>query len=192
MSGAFVGDCRSNRERMLAGDWYIADDPDNAARARRAVQLAEQYRIASLEDEQAALPVLRELLGHLGEEATVKPPLFVDYGEHISIGARTFVNYNLTGLDVAPITIGDDCQIGPNVQLLTPIHPVEPQPRKNRWETARPITIGNNVWLGGGVIVCPGVTIGDDSVIGAGAIVTRDIPARVFAAGNPARIMREL
>jgi maltose O-acetyltransferase len=107
-----------------------------------------------------------------------------------AIGARTFVNYNLTALDVARITIGEDCQIGPNVQLLTPTHPVEPQPRRDKLEAALPIVIGNNVWLGGGAIVCPGVTIGDNAVIGAGAVVTKDVPANVVAVGNPARPVR--
>lgn len=192
MPNYFEGDPRTNRERMLAGDWYIADDPENARRAQRAVQLAERYRLAALEDEAAAVPILAELLGGLGEGAFIKPPLYVDYGDHLTVGARTFANYNLTALDVAPITIGEDCQIGPNVQLLTPVHPLEPQRRRDRLEAAKPITIGNNVWLGGGVIVCPGVTIGDDSVIGAGAIVTRDIPPGVLAVGNPARVVREL
>jgi maltose O-acetyltransferase len=116
----------------------------------------------------------------------------VDYGENLHVGARTFINFNLIALDVAPITIGEDCQIGPNVQLLTPSHPVEPQARRDKLESARPISIGDNVWLGGGVIVCPGVTIGDNSVIGAGSVVTRDIPANVVAAGNPARVLREI
>lgn len=186
----FAGDPRSNRERMLAGDHYIADDPESARRAQRAVRLANAYHQASVADESAARPLLVELVGFLGEGAFVKPPLFVDYGEHISIGARTFINYNLTALDVAAITIGEDCQIGPNVQLLTPTHPVEPQPRRDRLEAAAPITIGDNVWLGGGVIVCPGVSIGDNSVIGAGSVVTRDVPANVIAVGNPARVLR--
>ena len=118
--------------------------------------------------------------------------MYVDYGSSITIGAGTFVNYGLTALDVAPITIGADCQIGPNVQLLTPTHPVEPQPRRDKLEAAKPITIGDNVWLGGGVIVCPGVTIGDNTVVGAGAVVTRDLPANVVAGGNPARVIRQL
>lgn len=116
----------------------------------------------------------------------------MDYGENLHVGARTFVNYNLMALDVAEIRIGEDCQIGPNVQLLTPIHPVEPAPRRDKLEAARPITIGNNVWLGGGVIVCPGVTIGEDTVVGAGAVVTRDLPAGVVAVGNPARVVRSV
>jgi maltose O-acetyltransferase len=185
-------DNRSQRERMLAGDLYIADDPESGRRAQRAVQLMHAYHQASLGDPTTALPLLAELLGSLGEGAYVKPPLFVDYGEHLHIGARTFVNYNLTALDVAPITIGEDCQLGPGVQLLTPTHPVAPRPRRDKLEAALPITIGDNVWLGGGVIVCPGVSIGDNAVVGAGSVVTRDIPANVVAVGNPARVLRSI
>lgn len=192
MTDYFAGDLRSNRERMLAGDLYVADDPENARRAQRGVELAHAYHQASVSDPANALPLLAELLGTLGEGAYVKPPLYVDYGEHLHIGARTFVNYNLVALDVAPIVIGEDCQLGPNVQLLTPTHPVEPQPRRDKLEAARPITIGDNVWLGGGVIVCPGVSIGDNSVVGAGSVVTRDIGPNVVAVGNPARVLRSV
>ncbi|MER5993075.1 sugar O-acetyltransferase [Streptomyces viridosporus] len=188
----FADDPRTHLERMLAGDLYIADDPEIARRQRNAMRLAARYQAAYLEDPAEARTVLTELLASLGKDVEVRPPLYVDYGSNISIGARTFVNYNLTALDVARITIGEDCQFGPNVQLLTPTHPVEPQPRRDKLEAALPITIGDNVWLGGGVIVCPGVTIGDDSVIGAGAVVTKDIPAGVVAVGNPARPVRTL
>jgi len=188
----FAGDPRTNRERMLAGDDYIADDPESIALHLRGMRLADAYNRAVLDDLGTARPILEDLLGTLGDEAFVTPPLFVDYGENIHIGARTFVNYNLTALDVADIRIGDDCQIGPNVQLLTPTHPIDPQRRKDKLEAAQPITLGDNVWLGGGVIVCPGVTIGDNSVIGAGAVVTRDIPANVIAVGNPARVLRSI
>ncbi len=188
----FAGDPRTNRERMLAGDLYIADDPESGRIAQRAVELLEQYRLASIAGDPDAGRILADVLGQVGEDVVVKPPLYVDYGENIRVGARTFVNYNLTALDVAAITIGEDCQIGPNVQLLTPTHPIDPQPRRDKLEAAQPITLGDNVWLGGGVIVCPGVTIGDNSVIGAGSVVTRDIPANVVAVGNPARIIREL
>lgn len=192
MTDYFAGDPRSNRERMLAGDLYIADDPDNERLARRGLALADAYHRAEVAADPGARAILADLLGTLGEDAYVKPPLFVDYGEGIHIGARTFVNYNLTALDVASITIGQDCQIGPNVQLLTPTHPVEPQPRRDKLEAAQPIVIGDNVWLGGGVIVCPGVTIGENSVIGAGAVVTHDIPADVVAVGNPARVIKQI
>ncbi|MFE9646696.1 sugar O-acetyltransferase [Streptomyces sp. NPDC006365] len=186
----FADDPRTNLERMLAGDLYIADDPEIARRQQRAMQLAAHYQDAYIRDADGARPLLAGLLASVGRGVDVRPPLYVDYGSNITIGARTFVNYNLTALDVARITIGEDCQIGPNVQLLTPTHPVEPEPRRDKLEAARPITIGDNVWLGGGVIVCPGVTIGDNAVIGAGAVVTRDIPANVVAVGNPARPVR--
>ncbi|CAL9339121.1 Maltose O-acetyltransferase [Streptomyces sp. enrichment culture] len=188
----FADDPRSNLERMLAGDLYIADDPEIARRQQHAMRLAARYQAAYTEDAVAARPLLAELLGAVGADVEVRPPLYVDYGSNITIGARTFVNYNLTALDVAAITIGEDCQIGPNVQLLTPTHPLEPQPRRDKLEAARPITIGDNVWLGGGAIVLPGVTIGDNSVVGAGAVVTKDVPANVVVVGNPARPVREL
>ncbi|WP_316741343.1 sugar O-acetyltransferase [Streptomyces sp. MK7] len=188
----FAGDPRTNLERMLAGDLYIADDPEITRRQQRAVRLAARYQAAYAEDIDTARPLLAELLGALGDEAHVRPPLYVDYGSNITIGARTFVNCNLTALDVAAITMGEDCQIGPNVQLLTPTHPLEPRSRRDKLEAARPITIGDNVWIGGGVIVLPGVTVGDNSVIGAGAVVTKDIPANVVAVGNPARPVRTL
>jgi maltose O-acetyltransferase len=185
-------DTRSTRERMLAGDWYIADDPENARRAQRAVRLADEYQRVAVADETSAIPILAQLLGSLGEGAFIKPPIYVDYGEHVTVGPRTFANYNLVALDVAPITIGADCKIGPNVQLLTALHPIDPAARRARWEAAEPITIGDNVWLGGGVIVLPGVTIGDNTVVGAGAVVTRNLPPSVVAVGNPARIVREI
>lgn len=188
----FAGDSRSNHERMLAGDLYISDDPNIAREQQRALRLSAEYQAAYVQDSEQARPILVELLGALGEDAHIRPPLFVDYGTFITVGARTFVNYNLVALDVAPISIGDDCQIGPNVQLLTPTHPVEPQPRRDKLEAAKPISIGDNVWIGGGAIVLPGVTIGDNTVIGAGAVVSKDIPANVIAVGNPARVVRSI
>ncbi|PRX99082.1 sugar O-acetyltransferase [Allonocardiopsis opalescens] len=182
----------SQKERMLAGELYIADDPEIAADALRGALLCEAFNATSAADPAARRAALAELLGRLGEGAEVRPPLQVDYGAHISIGARTFVNFGAVMLDVAPITIGADVQIGPNVQLLTPTHPVEPEPRREKWEAARPITIGDNVWLGGGAIVCPGVSIGENTVVGAGAVVTRDLPANVVAVGNPARVTRQI
>jgi maltose O-acetyltransferase len=192
MRDYFEGDPRTNKERMLAGDLYIADDPDIWEAQKRAVRLSTQYFTAFAEDPDAAQAIIKELIGSFGEGAFIRPPIHVDYGTYISIGERTFANYGLVALDVAQITIGDDCQIGPNVQLLTPTHPVAPEPRRDKLEAAKPITIGDNVWLGGGVIVLAGVTIGDNSVIGAGAVVTKDIPANVVAVGNPARVVREL
>ena len=179
-------DHRSNREKMLAGDWYIACDPDNARISRRAAELCQD--LATSPQPEA---ILQELLGSCGSNVTLKPPLYVDYGENIHIGSHVFANFGLTALDVAEIHIGDHTQIGPHVQLLTPIHPLDSAQRRAGWEAARPIVIGANVWLGGG-IVCPGVTIGDNSVIGAGSVVTKDIPAHSLAVGNPARVIRQL
>ncbi len=192
MTDYFAGDPRTNRERMLAGDLYIADDPDNAKAFHRALKLQARYTAAYIEDPELARPVLAELLGSVGKNVDVRPPITVDYGSYITVGEGTFINSNLTALDVAAITIGRDCQIGPNVQLLTPTHPLEARPRRDKLEAAKPITIGDNVWLGGGAIVLPGVSIGENSVIGAGAVVTRDIPANVVAVGNPARVVKDL
>jgi maltose O-acetyltransferase len=185
-------DGRSQRERMLAGDPYLADDQELIRDRRRAAGLLQQLHASSPGDDAIRQRLLAELLGSIGEGAEILPPLHCDYGYHLHLGARTFVNVGLVALDVAPITIGDDVQIGPRVQLLTPTHPLEPQARRARWEAARPITIGDNVWLGGGVIVCPGVTVGADTVVGAGAVVTRELPAGVLALGVPARVVRAL
>jgi len=188
----FAGDNRTMQERMLAGDLYIADDPNLAADNARGMELADRYGRTWAGDRDGAKRILADLLGSLGEDTDIRPPLFVDYGKYIRIGARTFINFNFTALDVAPITIGDDVQIGPNVQLLTPTHPVEPGPRRDKLEAAQPITIGDNVWIGGGAIILPGVTVGENSVIGAGAVVTKDVPANAVAVGNPARVIRSI
>lgn len=185
-------DERSMKERMLAGDWYVADDAELLEAYRRAVDLTTAYNATTARDDERRRALLEELLGAVGEDTAIRPPLHVDYGTQIRIGARTFANFGLVALDVAEIVIGDDVQIGPNVQLLTPIHPLEAGPRRDKWEAAKPITIGDNVWLGGGVIVCPGVTIGADTVVGAGSVVTKDLPAGVLALGNPARVVRDL
>lgn len=191
-STPYVPDGRSMRERMLAGDMYIADDRDLARDSERALRLSHTLNTMDPTDGVAKRALLTELLGAFGEDSEIRPPFHCDYGYQTFVGARTFANFGLMVLDVATVTIGDDVQIGPNVQLLTPIHPVEPGPRRDKWEAAKPIVIGDNVWLGGGVIVCPGVTIGENTVVGAGAVVTRDLPAGVVAVGNPARVIRSL
>jgi maltose O-acetyltransferase len=185
-------DGRGQRDRMLAGEHYIADDPQLAADNLRALTLTRAFNTSDPADPQARLALLRELLGSLGEGTEVRPPLYCDYGYQTHIGARTFINVGCVLLDVATITIGDDAQVGPNVQFLTPTHPVGAEARRAKWEAAQPITVGDNVWLGGGVIVCPGVSIGENTVVGAGAVVVRDLPANVVAVGNPARVLRSL
>jgi maltose O-acetyltransferase len=187
-----IDDGRSQRERMLAGDLYIALDSELIEMATRAARLQDEYNRVTTGDEERGRAVLEELLGAVGEGTFIRPPFFCDYGSNIRIGAASFANFGLVALDVAPITIGDDVQIGPNVQLLTPTHPVDPDLRRAKWEAAEPITIEDNVWLGGGAIVLAGVTIGADSVIGAGSVVTRDVPAGVVAVGQPARVVRSV
>lgn len=180
------------RDRMLAGEPYIADDPVLAEEHQRAMALMEAFNRSPASDPDKRRRLLTELLGSYGDASEIRPPFHCDYGYQTTIGARTFANFGLIVLDVARVTIGDDVQIGPNVQLLTPTHPLEPGPRRDKWESAQPIVIGDNVWLGGGVIVCPGVTIGENTVVGAGSVVTRDLPSDVVAVGSPAKVLRSL
>ncbi|RIV33159.1 sugar O-acetyltransferase [Micromonospora radicis] len=182
----------SMKERMLAGEAYLADDPELVADHLRALRLLDRINNGGIDDREARRAALRELLGELGEETGIRPPFYCDYGYNIRIGPRSFVNFNAVFLDVTPITLGADVQVGPNVQLLTPTHPVDPEQRRAKWEGGQPITIGDNVWLGGGVIVLAGVTVGDNTVVGAGAVVARDLPANVVAVGNPARVVRQI
>jgi maltose O-acetyltransferase len=180
------------KDRMLRGELYIADDPALAADYARAQELLDRYN-ATLHGQQLDRDaILLRLLGSVGDGVVVKPTFRCDYGTPITIAAGTFVNYDCVMLDVAPITIGAACQIASRVQLLTATHPIDPGPRRRGWEYGRPITLGDNVWLGGGAIVCPGVTIGDDTVVGAGAVVTRDLPAGVVAFGAPAKVHRRI
>ncbi|MEU8900061.1 sugar O-acetyltransferase [Nocardia sp. NPDC048505] len=181
------------KERMLRGDLYKDSDPELVRERYRAQTLCEEFNRTGPEESERRESVLRELLGKLGAGSWIMPRFQCDYGYLIEIGANSFLNYDAILLDCAPITIGDDCSIGPRCQLLTALHPMtDHEARRQRWESAAPITIGNNAWFGGGVIVCPGVTIGDNVVVGAGSVVTRDLPDQVFAAGNPARVIRAL
>jgi maltose O-acetyltransferase len=177
---------KTQRERMLAGEPYRADDSELVAARRECQRLIAQFN--------AGEPaVLQQLLGSLGERSEILPRFQCDYGTQITVGVGCFVNYDAVMLDCAPITIGDHVSIGPRAQLVTALHPVDDYAaRRAGWESAAPISIGDNVWLAAGVIVCPGVTIGDDAVIGAGSVVTGDVPARVLAAGSPCRVIREL
>lgn len=178
---------------MLRGERYRDNDPELVAERRRAQALLDRFNATTGEQDGERRAILGDLFGAIGAGSWVMPRLQCDYGHLIRLGENSFVNYDAILLDCAPITIGDDVSIGPRVQLLTALHPVEDhQARRERWETAAPITIGDNVWLGGGVIVCAGVSIGSNSVIGAGSVVTRDIPASTFAAGNPCRARRSL
>ena len=184
--------------RMTSGLPYHGGDPapDGAVWPRasaEAAALAERYHREELSgNRDQADALLAELLGSVGENTRIRGPLYVDYGLNLHVGRETFVNFGLTALDVCEIRIGDHVQIGPHVQLLCPTHPLHPVDRARGWEAGLPITLEDNVWLGGGVIVLGGVRIGHDAVIGAGAVVTGDVPANVVAVGNPARVIREL
>jgi maltose O-acetyltransferase len=180
------------KERMLRGELYIADDGDLEADFARAQDQLARYNATAHAEQDVRDEILRTLLGSVGEGVHIRAPFRCEYGSRVSIGAGTFINYDCVMLDVVEITIGAACQLATRIQLLTATHPIDPGPRRIGWEYAEPIAIGDNVWLGGGVIVCPGVTIGDDTVVGAGAVVTRDLPAGVVAAGTPARVLREI
>jgi maltose O-acetyltransferase len=180
------------KERMLRGELYVADDPDLAADHARAQRILDRYNVTGHDEQDERDGLLRELLGSVGEGVVVKPAFRCDYGTYVSIGDGTFLNYDCVMLDIAPIALGSTCWLATQVQLLAATHPIDPIPRRDGWEYGAPITIADNVWLGGGVIVCPGVSIGEDTVVGAGAVVTRDLPAGVVAYGNPARVVREI
>ena len=179
----------TEREKMLAGLPYDSADPDLVAGRERSASLCMAFNTQG--DAAARQALVRELLGQADEATVIVPTFYCDYGVNIRVGKRAFVNANCVFLDCADIIIGDHFQCGPGVQLLTPEHPLDAMERRHL-ETARPIVIGDDVWIGGGAIVLAGVTIGDRSVIGAGAVVTKDVPSDVVAVGNPARVVKRL
>jgi maltose O-acetyltransferase len=182
----------TQKEKMLAGELYLANDPELAAAYARAQIILSSFN-ATRGDELPTLTAhLRDLLGHLGEEAIIKPALRCDYGFNIRIGARTFLNYDCCLLDCNTITIGEDVQVGPGVHIYTATHPLEAATRRAGLESAIPVVIGDGVWVGGRSVVCPGVTIGENTVVAAGSVVTKDLPANVLAAGVPCRVLRSL
>jgi maltose O-acetyltransferase len=182
---------KSQKMKMLAGELYLASDPELAADHLRAQGLLARFNATAADEDEARTELLKQLLGYLGEGAVVKPTLRCDYGYNVSIGARSFINYDSVLLDCNRITIGTDVQIAPGVHIYTATHPIDAATRRTGLEYALPVTIGDGVWLGGGAIVCPGVTIGENTVIGAGSVVTRSLPANVLAAGNPCRVIRD-
>jgi maltose O-acetyltransferase len=182
----------THKERMLAGLHYRASDPELAAEFVAAQERTAAYNALGPADLLARDKALRELFARIGEGCEVRAGLQVDCGSNITVGDRVFINFGAYLADIAAITIGDDTLIGANVSLLTPTHPTDARLRLAKWEGGAPIAIGRNVWLGGNVTVCPGVSIGDDTTVGAGSVVVRDLPAGVVAVGNPARVVREL
>lgn len=183
---------KSNLQKMLAGELYLASDPELVAATARAQQILARFNALSADCGDELRRHLGGLLGHLGADAVVKPSFRCDYGFNISIGARSFVNFNCVFLDCNTIFIGKEVQVAPGVHIYTATHPLDAATRRSGLEAAHAVVIGNGVWLGGGAIVCPGVTIGENTVVGAGSVVTRDLPANVLAAGNPCRTIRAL
>ncbi len=187
--------------KISAGVLFCPGDPELRAIKRKAHNLNTQYN-ATFEDEtEKRAEILKELVGEMGEGSFIQGPIAFHYGIHTHIGKRFFGNFNLTIQDDASVTIGNDCNFGPNVTIVTPIHPLLPEERKVLYNSAgepkrlcyaKPVVVGSDCWFGANVVVCPGVTIGDGCVIGAGSVVTRDIPAHSFAAGNPCRVIRPI
>lgn len=183
---------RSQKELMLAGELYQASDQELRRDHLRAQALLAKFNKTGALDKDARTSLLRTLCGHFGEGAVIKPSLRCDYGYNISVGARSFVNYDCVLLDCNTITIGEEVQLAPGVHIYTATHPLDAATRRSGAEYALPVTIGDGVWLGGGTIVCPGVKIGENTVVGAGSVVTKDLPPNVLAVGNPARVIRAL
>lgn len=182
---------RSEKEKMLAGELYDPLDAELVQARERARDLCQDLNMSREKDQQDRRRILMELFGQGGESVWMQPPFYCDYGSNILLGERVFFNFNCIILDVCLVEIGNFTLFGPAVQIYTATHPMTAQLRRSQ-EFGKPIAIGSDVWVGGGAIICPGVQIGSKTVIGAGSVVTRDIPGGVFAAGNPCRVIREI
>jgi maltose O-acetyltransferase len=181
----------TERQKMLAGEMYDPFDPDLVVCRARARDLCQALNATRESQEAERRRILRDLFGKGGDSVWMQPPFFCDYGANIELGERVFFNFNCIVLDVCRVRIGDYTLFGPAVQIYTPLHPFNAEQRR-REEFGKPIEIGSDAWIGGGAIILPGVRIGARAVIGAGSVVTRDIPDGVFAAGNPCRVIREI
>lgn len=178
------------REKMLSGQAYLPMDIALVSARMRARQLCRRFNDCAPENAGDRQQILKKLLGTMGRSVFIEAPFYCDYGSQIHLGDRVFFNFNCTVIDAGEVRIGNDFMCGPNVQFYTAQHPINPEARRTLEETAAPITVGNDVWIGGGAIICPGVSIGNKAVIGAGSVVTRDVPAGVVAVGNPCRVLR--
>ena len=181
----------TERDKMIAGERYDPLDPELADARVRARELCQRLNAGRESDQDGRRRILVELFGRGGDSVWMQPPFFCDYGSNIELGERVFFNFNCVVLDVCPVSIGSFTLFGPAVQIYTPMHPWDAEQRR-REEFGKPVTIGDDVWVGGGAIILPGVTIGSRAVIGAGSVVTRDVPDDVFAAGNPCRVIRPI
>jgi maltose O-acetyltransferase len=182
---------RSQQQKMLAGELYDSLDPELVAARNRARDLCQSLNASREAELELRRQILLSLFGRGGDTALIQPPFYCDYGSNIELGERVFFNFNCIVLDVCRVQIGDYTQFGPGVQLLTPLHPMDAALRRKQ-EYGAPIEIGSDVWVGGGALILPGVRIGSKTVIGAGSVVTRDIPGGVIAVGNPCRVIRDI
>ena len=183
----------TEKEKMLSGMVYSAIDDQLLKELNEVKEIIHEYNALKPLQTLRRFQILKDLLGHVADdEIIVNQPFYCDYGKQIRVGKRFFANFNLTVLDEARVTIGDDCFIGPNVSIYTACHSTDPVERNTRREWAEPVTIGDNVWIGGSVTILPGVTIGSNVTIGAGSVVTRDIPDNVVAVGNPCKVIKNL
>jgi maltose O-acetyltransferase len=183
---------RSEREKMVAGELYDPLDQELCADRRRARLLCKAFNETRDDEPEERMRLIDELIPFAGKGVWIEPPFFCDYGHNIALGDKVFFNFNCVVLDVAPVRIGSGVLFGPAVQIYAATHPLRAAERRTGLELSGAIEIGDEAWIGGGAIVCPGVRIGARSVIGAGSVVTRDIPDDVFAAGNPCRVVREI
>ena len=183
---------KTEKEKMLAGELYNASDAVLMEERRIARLLCKKYNDTTQDESDLRKIILADLVGESGDNLWIEPPFYCDYGSQITVGKDVFMNFNCVILDVCQVTIGDETMLGPNVQIYTATHPTNWKDRANILEFGKPISIGSNVWVGGGAIFNPGVSVGDRTIIGAGSVVTRDIPSDVFAAGNPCKVIKKL
>ncbi|WP_315795613.1 sugar O-acetyltransferase [Paenibacillus sp. BIC5C1] len=183
---------KSEKQKMIDGELYLASDPQLSQDREYARRMTRMYNQTTETDGELRTKVLKELLGSTGEHLSMEPNIHFDYVYNIHVGEHFYTNFNCTILDVCEVRIGDNCLMGPDVHIYTATHPLNPFERITGAEYGKPVTIGNNVWIGGRAVINPGVTIGDNVVIASGAVVTKDVPDNMIVGGNPARIIREI
>lgn len=182
----------TEKEKMLKGELYMNSDPVLSKEHLNSVRLCRKYNALDPAENEKRIKILKEICPIQGKNLYIEGPFFCDYGYNIHFGNNVYINYNCTILDVNPVTIGNDVLIGPSVEIYTAVHPIDWKERATRIEFGKPVWIGNNVWIGGNTTICPGVKIGNRTIIGAGSVVVKDIPDDVIAAGNPARVIKRL
>lgn len=183
---------KSEKEKMIAGEMYDASDAELLEDRKKSRRMFEAYNNSSIDDGGLRTKILKELFGSTGENIYMEPTIHVDYGYNIHVGENFYANFNCTILDICEVRIGDNCMLAPSVSIYTATHPLNPTERNSGLEFGRPVTIGDNVWIGGGAIINPGVSIGNNVVVASGAVVVKDIPDNVVVGGNPARIIKEI